>query len=62
MSKETFHIYVRAGARGNQRITRMAADSVTAIRQAEADGYRVIKVRRAPTTPADNLARKGVSR
>jgi hypothetical protein len=60
MTTQTFHIFVRVGGRGQQRITRMAQDYAAALAQAQADGFNVIKIRRAPTPPADNLARKGV--
>ena len=50
-SKTTFHIYVARMARGNQRLTRMAVDAPTAMREAEADGYRVIRIVRAPAPP-----------
>lgn len=72
-SKQTFHIFLRShgGSGSQQRITRMAIDHETARQYGEevciarngcwspGEGWVVEKVRRAPTTPADNLSRKG---
>ena len=46
--KETFHIFCRIRTDGQIRIVRMAESSEAARREAEADGFNVIKIRRAP--------------
>lgn len=55
---DTFHVWVRVRATSH-RIVLMATSPEDARRRAEAEGHDVVKVRRAPTTPVDNLARHG---
>lgn len=63
MAKQTFHIFITNG-RSQQRFTHMAADHAEARSYGEVvcqqrEGWIVAKVRKAPTTPVDNLSRKG---
>lgn len=59
--KQTFHIHLKRG-KATHRVVVMAFDHSAA--RVEGDriaaelGFTVDKVRRAPTTPVDNLARK----
>lgn len=49
--RETFHVYVPCGL-GTRYLVRYARDHDQARKQAEDDGYTVMKVRRAPSRPS----------